>query len=197
MSAALLQGSLNTAIPDKNIDGTLFLVNRQHRITEDYVPDVRKTQVPGMADVVMQGLGLCVALIGLKGALATDNILLMILSVVLGGVLGSLIGIDRRLNQLGLYAQRKLVRNDNGENTFATAFVTASLVFCVGAMTLLISLTGTVVGFLIGLLVAILRTIPVTRRMSTPVKGLKHAGRNCGKISGGCGNLGRAEGSVA
>ena len=41
-------------------------------------------------------------------------------------------------------------------------------------MTLLISLTGTVVGFLIGLLVAILRTIPVTRRMSTPVKGLKH-----------------------
>lgn len=87
-----------------------------------------------MANVVMQGLGLCVTLIGLKGALATDNTLLMILSIVLGGVLGSLIGIDRRLNQLGQYAQRKLVRNSNGENTFATAFVTASLVFCVGAM---------------------------------------------------------------
>jgi uncharacterized membrane protein YqgA involved in biofilm formation len=58
----------------------------------------------------------------------------MILSVVLGGAVGSLIGIDRRLNDLGAYAQRKLVRNPNGENTFAEAFVTASLVFCVGAM---------------------------------------------------------------
>ena len=41
-------------------------------------------------------------------------------------------------------------------------------------MTLLISLTGTVIGFLIGLLVAILRTIPTTRRMGVPAKGLKH-----------------------
>ena len=40
-------------------------------------------------------------------------------------------------------------------------------------MTLLISLTGTVIGFLIGLLVAILRTIPTARRASVPVRGLK------------------------
>ncbi len=87
-----------------------------------------------VADVIMQGLGLCVTLIGLSSALETGNVLLMILSVVLGGAVGSLIGIDRRLNDLGAYAQRKLVRNPNGENTFAEAFVTASLVFCVGAM---------------------------------------------------------------
>ncbi len=87
-----------------------------------------------VADVIMQGLGLCVILIGLSSALETGNVLLMILSVVLGGAAGSLIGIDRRLNDLGAYAQRKLVRNPNGENTFAEAFVTASLVFCVGAM---------------------------------------------------------------
>ncbi|NLI20204.1 MAG: DUF554 domain-containing protein [Clostridiales bacterium] len=88
-----------------------------------------------IADVVMQGLGLCVALIGLTGALKTGNILLMILSVVVGGVAGSLLGINRRLNALGEYAQRKLVRaSDQGGSTFAQAFVTASLVFCVGAM---------------------------------------------------------------
>ena len=40
-------------------------------------------------------------------------------------------------------------------------------------MTLLISLTGTVIGFLIGLLVAILRTVPTTRRTSLPMRGLK------------------------
>lgn len=61
----------------------------------------------------------------------TDNTLLMILSVVVGGVIGSLLGIEKRLNDLGAYAQRKLVRNSDGENTFAKAFVTASLVFCV------------------------------------------------------------------
>jgi uncharacterized protein len=87
-----------------------------------------------MADVVMQGLGLCVILIGLSGALKTGNVLLMILSVVLGGVTGSLIGIDRKLNQLGAFAQRKLTRDTGSENTFARAFVTASLVFCIGAM---------------------------------------------------------------
>lgn len=87
-----------------------------------------------IADVVMQGLGLCVTLIGLSGALETGNVLLMILSVVLGGVVGALIGIDRRLNDLGAYAQRKLTRNTGEDNTFARAFVTASLVFCVGAM---------------------------------------------------------------
>jgi len=88
-----------------------------------------------MADVVMQGLGLCVILIGLSGALKTNNVLLMILSVVLGGVIGSLIGIEKRLNDLGEFAQRKLIRGaDQGTSTFAQAFVTASLVFCVGAM---------------------------------------------------------------
>lgn len=87
-----------------------------------------------MAEVVMQGVGLCVILIGLSGALETNNTLLMILSVVIGGVIGSLLGIQKRLNDLGAYAQRKLVRNADSQNTFAKAFVTASLVFCVGAM---------------------------------------------------------------
>ena len=88
-----------------------------------------------VADVVMQGLGLCVTLIGLSGALKTDNVLLMILSVVVGGVIGALIGIGKHLNDLGEFAQRKLVRADQQDgNTFAKAFVTASLVFCVGAM---------------------------------------------------------------
>lgn len=69
------------------------------------------------------------------GAFKTDNMLLMILSVVVGGVAGSLIGIARRLDSLGAFAQRKLVRGEDAEtSTFAKGFVTASLVFCVGAM---------------------------------------------------------------
>ena len=48
--AALLSGSKNAALPEKNINGDIFLVNRQHVISEQYVPDsLRKTQVHGMS----------------------------------------------------------------------------------------------------------------------------------------------------
>jgi zinc D-Ala-D-Ala carboxypeptidase len=49
LSVALLQGSMNVAMPDKDIGGTLFLVNRQHMVSEAYVPEVRKTEVAGMS----------------------------------------------------------------------------------------------------------------------------------------------------
>lgn len=48
--ATLLSGSKNAALPEKNINGDIFLVNRQHVISEQYVPDsLRKTQVHGMS----------------------------------------------------------------------------------------------------------------------------------------------------
>ena len=48
--AALLSGSKNAALPEKDIGGTIFLVNRQHVISEQYVPEpLRKTQVHGMS----------------------------------------------------------------------------------------------------------------------------------------------------
>ena len=48
--AALLSGSKNAALPEKDIDGTIFLVNRQHVISEQYVTErLRKTQVHGMS----------------------------------------------------------------------------------------------------------------------------------------------------
>ena len=48
--AALLSGSKNAVLPEKDIGGTIFLVNRQHVISEQYVPEpLRKTQVYGMS----------------------------------------------------------------------------------------------------------------------------------------------------
>ena len=54
--------------------------------------------------------------------------------MVLGGVAGALIDIDGRMNRLGQWAQRKLTRGEDEGSTFAKGFVTASLVYCVGAM---------------------------------------------------------------
>lgn len=95
---------------------------------------LRKGMKPRVSQTVMQGIGLSVVLIGLAGALKTQNTLLVILSMVLGGVAGSLLDLDRRMNDLGAYAQRRFSRGGEAGNAFAKGFVTASLVFCVGAM---------------------------------------------------------------
>ncbi|NLO84039.1 MAG: DUF554 domain-containing protein [Clostridiales bacterium] len=95
---------------------------------------LRKGMNQDISKTVMQGIGLSVILIGVMGAIQTQNTLLVILSMVIGGVAGSLINIKKRMDQLGEYAQRKLTRGGDSESTFAKGFVTASLVFCVGAM---------------------------------------------------------------
>ena len=96
---------------------------------------LRRGMKPRVSQTVMQGVGLSVVLIGLSGALETENTLLVILSMVLGGVAGSLLDIQARMDRLGQWAQRRRARGGDGaDNTFAQGFVTASLVFCVGAM---------------------------------------------------------------
>ena len=91
---------------------------------------LRKGIPERLRDTVMQGLGLCVLLIGASGALKTADTMCVIISIVVGGLLGSAVNIEHRLDQLGQYAERKL----GGAGGFSNAFVTASLVYCVGAM---------------------------------------------------------------
>lgn len=86
-----------------------------------------------MRDTVMQGLGLCVILIGVSDAIKTADLMCVIASIVVGGLIGSGVNIEKRLDQLGALAERKLVR-DQESGSFAKGFVTASLVFCIGAM---------------------------------------------------------------
>ena len=87
-----------------------------------------------LRDTVMQGLGLCVILIGLSGAIGTSDTMCVIISVVLGGLLGAAVNVEKRLENLGNLAQQKLARGGDG---FARGFVTASLVYCVGAMAIM------------------------------------------------------------
>lgn len=88
-----------------------------------------------LRNTIMQGLGSCVLLIGLKGALQTNDMLAVILCMVVGGLLGEWIDIEKRLESLGIRAQRLFVRqNDAQGSSFVQGFMTASLLFCVGAM---------------------------------------------------------------
>lgn len=92
---------------------------------------LRKGIPDRLRDTVMQGLGLCVLLIGASGALKTADTMCVIISIVVGGLLGAAVNIERQLERLGEAAEKKFAHSEGG---FANGFVTASLVYCVGAM---------------------------------------------------------------
>ncbi len=80
---------------------------------------------------VMQTIGLAVILIGIKGALGCDDLLIIIISLAIGSLIGEIIGIENHLEQLGKFLETKLSKSASG---FAAGFVTASLLYCVGSM---------------------------------------------------------------
>lgn len=92
---------------------------------------VKKGIPEGVKDTVMQGLGLAVLLIGLKMALQTNNVLIVIGSLALGGIAGELFAIENRLESLGGWLERRVGGTEGG---IAKAFVTSSLIYCVGAL---------------------------------------------------------------
>jgi uncharacterized membrane protein YqgA involved in biofilm formation len=94
---------------------------------------------------LMQAISLAVILIGLSMALKTQNAMVVTLSIVIGGVIGELLRIEDWLNSLGLKLEQRF-GNDNGNGNFAKAFVSASLVYCVGAMAIMGSLESGLTG---------------------------------------------------
>lgn len=84
------------------------------------------------SDSVMRALGLCVILIGMSGALRVNNVLIMIISMALGTALGELLDLDGLVNRFGKWIEHRF---KGKEGSIAEGFVTATLLFCVGAMT--------------------------------------------------------------
>jgi len=91
---------------------------------------------PRLRDNVVAGVGLFVAVMGVKFAIDTASLLYLLGAILVGGIAGSLVGIERRLNELGAAIQRRFA-TPGGSSTIAEAFVTASIVFCVGPLTFL------------------------------------------------------------
>ncbi|MEM4725159.1 MAG: DUF554 domain-containing protein [Candidatus Hadarchaeum sp.] len=93
---------------------------------------------------VLQGLGLVTLVTGLSMALQTNNILIVMGSVLLGGILGEWWGIEERLEAVGNALQQRFRLGSGGK--LAEGFVTASLIFCVGPMTIIGSIRDGLVG---------------------------------------------------
>ena len=82
----------------------------------------------------MIGLGVCTLYIGISGSLGGENVLIIIASVVLGAIVGTLLDIDGAINRLGEKVERKFSK-DAKRGSLAEGFVSATLLFCVGSMT--------------------------------------------------------------
>lgn len=97
-----------------------------------------------ITDGIMTGIGLCTVYIGLSGALSGNNTLVLILSMALGAVVGFVCDLDGKINKFADFATSRF-KKDDGVNV-AEGFVTACLIFCVGAMTLVGSIQAGVSG---------------------------------------------------
>lgn len=97
-----------------------------------------------MKDSLVRAMGLCVLLIGISLSLKGKNILIIVISIAIGTLIGELIDVDNQINKLGDRLQSKFSKNKNA--IFAEGFVTASILFCAGAMgvvgSLNVGLTG-------------------------------------------------------
>lgn len=98
--------------------------------------------------IIFNGLGLATLLIGMQNALTTGNILVLLGGILIGGLIGEWLRLDYRLDNLGTYLQKRLAGNSNrkGSATFSEAFVTSSLIFCVGPLTILGSIQNGISG---------------------------------------------------
>lgn len=91
-------------------------------------------------DAVMKGIGLCTLMIGVQGTLKGENQLVAIIAMVIGAIIGTALDIDGKLNGVGDLLAKKLKKNNSDKTSIAEGFVTASLLFCIGAMTIIGSL---------------------------------------------------------
>lgn len=88
-----------------------------------------------ISKAVMTGIGLCTIYIGISGVIECKDPLTMIISIVLGVAIGTLFRIDDGINKIGAFISSKFKKS--GKNSaVAEGFVTACLVFCIGAMTI-------------------------------------------------------------
>ena len=87
-----------------------------------------------VSNAAMVGLGACTLYIGITGSLQGENVLILIASVVLGAIVGTLLDIDGAINHLAERIESRFRKNGN-DVSIAEGIISATLLFCVGSMT--------------------------------------------------------------
>lgn len=87
--------------------------------------------------IVVQVIGLATIVMGIDNVLDTHNLVFPLIGMALGSVIGELAKIEEGLEAVGAFLKRRFAGKDDSESGFVTGFVTATLLFCIGPMTIL------------------------------------------------------------
>jgi len=112
------------------------LINALFIIAGSIVGRIFKNIPESMKSTVLSIIGLAVALLGIKMGFESDNFIIMVVSLVVGTVIGEWLDLDKQMNRLGQWVESLFSkkRTDNNQISIAEGFVTASLIFVVGSM---------------------------------------------------------------
>ncbi|MDQ4068590.1 MAG: DUF554 domain-containing protein [Actinomycetota bacterium] len=86
---------------------------------------------------VLQAVGILTLVIGTKEAIATRNVVFPLVALILGAAIGEALRIEDRLERMGAAVRDRFSRGDQDDGRFVEGFVAASLLFCVGPLTIL------------------------------------------------------------
>ncbi|GAA0439899.1 MULTISPECIES: DUF554 domain-containing protein [Virgibacillus] len=111
------------------INGVLIIIGSLFGLLFTKIPERYK-------ETVMQGIGLAVMIIGVQMALSTELIIIVLLSLLTGAILGELLNLEVRLNSLGTWIGSKFTTKSS-DFSVSQGFVTASLIFVIGAMSVI------------------------------------------------------------
>lgn len=111
------------------------LVNVVAIIIGGFVGMAFRSRMPeGIRTIVFQGLGLSTLALGVSMSLKMQNILIIIFSIVLGGIIGELCNLDKRLEQGAIYLKKKIKSKNE---LFVDGCMTATLLYCIGSMAII------------------------------------------------------------
>jgi len=87
--------------------------------------------------IVVQIIGLATIVMGISNVMDTHNLVFPLVGMVIGSIVGELLKIEERLEGLGTWLKNKFAKDKGEESTFVKGFVTATLLFCIGPLTIL------------------------------------------------------------
>ncbi|SDY30591.1 DUF554 domain-containing protein [Salimicrobium album] len=100
------------------------------------------TKIPAtFKETVMNGVGLAVILIGLQMGFEVNSIVIVLLSLLSGAIIGEALHLEERLEAFGKWLERKFMKSGS-QTGLAEAFITASLIFVIGALSVIGALDG-------------------------------------------------------
>lgn len=104
---------------------------------------LKKGLSESLQKLMMNALGFCVIAIGLADALKMNNAIVILVSILFGGVIGHALRLEERISQVGDKAMtkfQKVVKTDQDGSQISEGFIMSTIIFCVGVMSIMGSL---------------------------------------------------------